>query len=80
MQLHLFNVGQRVGFRPDGRDLKHIHGNYTVVCLLSSETRDRQYRIKSDNDGHERVVLESQLVASAVTPFSPGPWSAKAKM
>lgn len=68
MQLHAFKVGQQVGFRPGGQDLKRPYGSFTIVRLLPSETRDRQYRIKSNNDGHERVALESQLSPLAAPP------------
>jgi hypothetical protein len=38
-------------------------GKYKVLRLLPSETRDLQYRVKHTEDGHERVVRESQLTA-----------------
>lgn len=72
MPSHSFAVGQKVQFRPGAGDLRPLRGRYTVVRLLPSETRDHQYRIKSDQDGHERVVLESQL-ASAVTTLAGPP-------
>ena len=34
---------------------------YKVTQLLPSEGDDRQYRIKSSNEPHERVAKESQL-------------------
>jgi hypothetical protein len=79
MSLHRFNVGQKVTFQPDRGDLRQLRGSYTVVRPLPSETRDQQYRVKSDQDGHERVVRESQLAepSAASTPWDP--WSAKPK-
>jgi hypothetical protein len=32
-----------------------------VVRLLPNDAADREYRIKNDRDGHERVVRESQM-------------------
>jgi hypothetical protein len=77
MTLHLFHVGQRVRFQPGAGDLRGLGGNYTVVRQLPSETRDLQYRIKHDQDGHERVVLESQLAPSAALRGAADPWRAK---
>ena len=58
---HKFTVGQSVQFSPAAIDTAAARGNYTIVRLLPSETRDLQYRVKSATDGHERVVRESQL-------------------
>jgi hypothetical protein len=55
MPTHRFSVGQMVSFSPDkGQDGR---GSYTVVRLLL----EAQYQVKSDLDGHERVVRENQL-------------------
>ena len=55
MPAHKFTVGQMVSFSPDkGQDGR---GSYTVVRLLP----EAQYQIKSDLDGHDRVVRENQL-------------------
>ena len=61
MVYHKFSVGQKVNFNPGGGGQAHLGGSYTVVRQLPSENRDFQYRVKSDRDSHERVVLESQL-------------------
>lgn len=72
MPLHRFSVGQKVSFHPGSVDLRRLRGSYTIVRPLPSETRDQQYRVKSDFDGHERVVLESQLaLASAAVVWPP---------
>lgn len=71
MAPHKFSVGQKVGFRADFGKQDYLHGGCTVVKLLPSENRDWQYRVKSDRDSHERVVLESQLIAPSVGPASP---------
>jgi hypothetical protein len=38
-----------------------VSGVFKVVQLLPPEGDDRQYRIKSPSEPHERVVKESQL-------------------
>jgi hypothetical protein len=79
MALHRFSVAQKVSFQPGAADLRQLRGSYTVVRALPSETRDQQYRVKSDQDGHERVVLESQLALPQAGPSAWDPWSAKVK-
>ena len=57
MSDHKFKVGQSVHYRGDGG----TSGVYQVTHLLPAEGDDRQYRIKSANEPHERVAKESQL-------------------
>ena len=61
MQDHKFKVGQSVNFTsgPFGRG--GGSGIYKVTQLLPPEGDDYQYRIKSSEEPHERVVKESQL-------------------
>ena len=58
---HRFKVGQSVLYTsgPYGRGA--ASAVYKVTQLLPPEGDDRQYRIKSANEPHERVVKESQL-------------------
>jgi hypothetical protein len=58
---HKFKVGQTVNYTsgPFGRG--GAGGSYKVTQLLPPEGDDRQYRIKSTNEPHERVAKESQL-------------------
>ena len=58
---HRFKIGQTVSFTsgPFGRG--GASGVYKITQLLPPEGDDRQYRIKSSNEPHERVVKESQL-------------------
>jgi hypothetical protein len=72
MPIHKFRVGQEVLFSPNAQDFQRLRGSYTIVRLLPSETRDQQYRVKSVRDGHERVVLESQLQVAATRVFAFG--------
>jgi hypothetical protein len=80
MASHKFSIGQRVSFHSGASGLSRLRGSYTIVRLLPSEARDWQYRVKSDHDGHERVVLESQLTAPSVAPASSDPWPVRTKM
>jgi len=61
MPLHNYNVGQSLLFVPGKFEPKGSHGTYTVLRLLPNDAADREYRVRNDRDGHERVVKESQL-------------------
>ena len=59
-----FAVGQAVSFSPD-RDQVHTKGELFKVTRLLPEAGDaHQYRVKSEADGHERVVWEDQLAGT----------------
>ena len=45
-------------------DIKPL-GTFQIVRLLPNERGGNQYRIRSIADGHERVVVESELSRSA---------------
>jgi hypothetical protein len=61
MPAHKFAVGQKVAFRPDlGQDAKP-GAVFIVVRQLPEAAGLLQYEIKSETDGHARVVRESQL-------------------
>ena len=77
MTLHRYTVGQKVSLRPATAELRHLRGTYTVIRRLPSETRDPQYRIKSDSDNHERVVLETQLSGQPISALANDPWLPK---
>lgn len=61
MSDHKFKVGQSVLYTsgPFGRGA--ANGVYKVTQLLPSVGDDCQYRIKSSDEPHERVVKESEL-------------------
>ena len=61
MPHHSFAVGQRLEFDPGKFDGTNARMSYTVVRLLPNDGSDREYRVRSARDGHERVVRESQL-------------------
>ncbi len=62
MTRHKFAIGQTVDLRPSPGERNIPSGRYKVQRQLPSETRDLQYRVKHATDGHERVVLESQIL------------------
>lgn len=58
---HKFKIGQRVNYLRRER----ASGVYQVTQLLPSERDTFQYRIKSANERHERVVKEYELDSAA---------------
>ncbi len=69
MPQHSFAVGQSVDLIPGRLEGNAPHGTYTVQRLLPNDGADREYRVRSAHDGHERVVRESQLRARAAGVF-----------
>ncbi len=69
MPAHSFAVGQRVELVPGRLDGNVPRGTYTVQRQLPNDGADREYRVRSVQDGHERVVRESQLRAGAARIF-----------
>ena len=64
MPIHKFAVGQLVEFVSSSVNDAHVpRGPYIVQRCLPSDTGNLQYRLKHTQDGHERVLLESQLRA-----------------
>lgn len=61
MTPHRFAVGEIVEFVPRRYDGNVPRGAYAVTRLLPGPPNDREYRVRHVQDGHERVVLESQL-------------------
>jgi hypothetical protein len=61
MSLHKFTIGQSVRFSPDRQQERSSRGRFKIVRLLPESASVLQYRVKSQVDGHERVVREDQL-------------------
>ena len=59
-----YAVGQTVRFSPDRRQVSSARGQFKVVRLLPEDASVFQYRVKSQADGHERIVREDQLTRS----------------
>jgi len=55
-----FRINQLVDFIAQDLRLTSL-GQFKVVRVLPVEHGIRQYRIQSVKDGHERVVVESEL-------------------
>jgi len=67
MAAHKFAVGQTMRFMPDRDERYQLtpgHGRFRIVRLLPEAGNVLQYRVKSEVDGHERVVREDQLARS----------------
>ncbi|MGH7002242.1 MAG: hypothetical protein ACREEA_12135 [Stellaceae bacterium] len=60
MIAHKFKTGQTVTIVAN-RARATPKGRFEIVRLLPTERGNNQYRIKSVMDGHERVVMESEL-------------------
>lgn len=61
MSDYKFKLGQTVRYTSGPYGRSNGSGIYQVTRLLPIEGDDRQYRIKSTSEPHERVVKESQL-------------------
>ncbi len=62
MSDHKFKVGETVSYTSGRAGMTNI---YTIKQLLPPQGEDRQYRIKSANEPHERVAKESELARVA---------------
>jgi hypothetical protein len=58
---HKFHIGQIVQPRPQSRSMPA--GSYKVIRRMPERAGEFEYRIKSMKELHERVVLESELIA-----------------
>ncbi|WP_204251225.1 hypothetical protein [Elioraea rosea] len=65
MAQHRYDVGQRVEVGSGRGDAAPPPGLYTVIRRMPNDGSDREYRVKSAHDGHERVVRESQILSPA---------------
>jgi hypothetical protein len=62
MTAHKFKIGQLVTLHSKRHGV--FAEQFEVVRLLPPANADFQYRVKSTRDGHERVVVESELSVS----------------
>lgn len=62
MEAHKFKLGQLVSIVGGRRQGAMPGGRFEIVRLLPETGGSNQYRVRSKQDGHERVVLESELV------------------
>ena len=61
MRTHKFRVGQKVRFTLEMDQFARRGETFVVVRQLPEAGGVRQYQIKSESDGHARVVRENQL-------------------
>jgi len=64
MNKHKFAIGQVVSVAADRHQEIAGRGRFKVVRLMPETGNVLQYRLKSQVDGHERVVREDQLTRS----------------
>jgi hypothetical protein len=73
MPYHRFKVGQTVVAPSGGLHALIPRGLHVIVRLLPLAGREAQYRVRSEADGLERVVLESQITVWAPPSEKPAP-------
>ncbi|MFO0997945.1 MAG: hypothetical protein U1F33_14795 [Alphaproteobacteria bacterium] len=61
MAHHKFSIGTTVRLRPVSFGPSPPPGEFEILRHLPPESGDNQYRIKSADDGHERVIRESEI-------------------
>jgi len=63
--VHKFKIGQTVDLIPStGRSA--ASGHYEIISLRPADGGNPQYHIKSENESHERVVAEGDLILSRI--------------
>jgi hypothetical protein len=65
---HKFKVGQTVDLIPSISRFA-ANGHYQIVSLRPADGEIPQYRIKSLNETHERIVTENDLMLVADLEF-----------
>ena len=61
MSAHRFAVGQVVHLRSSFRLLPAAAGRYRITGLMPERDNSPQYRIRSDEERHDRVATEDDL-------------------
>jgi len=67
--LHSFSVGQSVELITGWYDGDIPRGAYTIQRLLPNEGMDREYRVRHQHGGQERVAREGQIRPGPVPPM-----------
>ena len=68
MPAHRFRVDQTVVVPWSGSQVGIPLGPYVIVRLLPMEDGEPHYRVRSSVDGHERALLESQIMRPEERP------------
>jgi hypothetical protein len=58
---HRFKVGQMVEIMPTTLRAA-VTGRYEIIRLVPCDSSDPQYRLKSENEKHERILPERDLI------------------
>lgn len=61
--IHLFSVGQTVRLKGGFRQPAVFAGTYRITALLPATGDLPQYRIRNDDERHERVTTQNNLEA-----------------
>ena len=61
MTLRKFKLGQIVSIVGGRRQGPPPFGRFEIVRLLPETVGTYQYRVRSKHDGHERIVMETEL-------------------
>ena len=56
-----YRVGQSVAVVGNAPGQPKPPGSFKIVRIMPAERGVQQYRIKSDLDGHERMVIEADI-------------------
>lgn len=59
--LHKYQIGQKVRYHGGFAQRHLIGGSYEVVAQMPERDGDNQYKIKRNDDPHQRVVNEAEL-------------------
>jgi hypothetical protein len=73
MPAHRLRFGQTVAVPWSGRQVGVPLGPYMIVRLLPIEDGEPHYRVRSSIDGHERALLESQIMLPEERPAKDEP-------
>jgi hypothetical protein len=69
---HLYTVGQAVRLRGGFTQWSHAADIYRVTGILPPRGEFPQYRIRNDNERHERVATQDHLEPASSSPADDG--------
>jgi hypothetical protein len=69
---HLYAVGQAVRFKGGFAPKSQSAGIYRITATLPPQAESPQYRIRNDDERHERMTTEDKLEPVSATSASDG--------
>lgn len=72
MSPHRFVVGQSVHFKNRFNQSDTTAGTYRITATLPERDNSPQYRIRNDDERHERVATENALELIETPPVATG--------